>query len=80
MSFLSKLFGAAKGELGKGSAFTKLALQDAELLAAQGKVSALNAAHKAKAAVIDDLETIINAVHVESDKITSRLAEQVARL
>jgi hypothetical protein len=74
-NFLRNLFRKVTGQtVAKGSAFVKIAEREVQILEAKGKVIAIEAAHKAEHAVLDELQKAAEAVHNESGKIADKLA------
>lgn len=78
--FLNLFRSAAAALKSEGSAFVKLAKHEEAILAAKGKIIALEAAHEAKHALLSELEKAAVAVHTESGKIADRIAALDASL
>lgn len=75
-----KLRGYATDVEKKGSAFVAVALNDARLIEAKGRLIALETTHKVQNDIIAEYEKAAEAVHAEKDRVEARTLALLARL
>lgn len=76
MNFFKRLFGKVEVEVAnRGSAFVRVALHEAEVLEAKGKVIALDAANAVAQTALDLLASEAARVHKAQDEIAARRAQ-----